>query len=114
MPDESPRAHFDRLKKQLQDSILQEYPNPERKGCPGNAVLHDLARLPLDQNVESNANWEHVTHCSECYREFLDIRAVMIRRQKTKRVSIGLGSVAAILIIAAAVVLTNRRSGAPA
>ena len=48
-PEESPESKFDRLKKQLQDSILRDYPNPERKGCPGGAVLQELAERPLDQ-----------------------------------------------------------------
>ncbi len=70
-PEESPEAKFDRLKKQLQDSILRDYPNPERKGCPGDDVLKELAERPLDQAVEDDPHWHHVTHCSECYREFL-------------------------------------------
>jgi hypothetical protein len=110
MPDESPRAHFDRLKEQLQDSILREYPNPERRGCPGNAVLRNLARSPLDEDLEGDANWQHVTHCSECYREFLDIRAAMKRRQKVQRVATV--SVAAVIVgVAAIVIFTNRQAG---
>ncbi len=114
MPDESPRAHFDRLKKQLQDSILREYPNPERRGCPGNAVLQDLARRPLDENLEGDTKWQHVTHCSECYREFLDIRSVAKRRQKTQRLMIGAGLVTAIVAVAAIMLFTNRQPGTPA
>ena len=45
--EESPEARFDRLKRQLQDSILRDYPNPERTGCPGDAVLRRLAETPL-------------------------------------------------------------------
>ena len=33
--EESPEARFDRLKRQLQDSILRDYPNPQRTGCSG-------------------------------------------------------------------------------
>src|ERR1035438_10890703 len=71
---ESPDAQFDRLKSQLQNSILSDYPNPERKGCPGEAVLKELAARPLDDSLEGNPHWHHVTHCSECYREFLGLR----------------------------------------
>ncbi len=112
MPDESLRAHFDRLKKQLQDSILRDYPNPERQGCPGNAALEELARRPLDDNLEGDSNWQHVTHCSECYREFLGTRAAIKRRQKTQRVVVGLG-VAAVLAVAAIALFTNRQGGTP-
>jgi hypothetical protein len=113
MPDESPRAHFNRLKRQLQDSILREYPNPERRGCPGTPILQELASRPLDETIENDSNWQHVTHCSECYKEFLDIRAAMKRLQKTRRVALGLGLVAAVVAVAAILFFTNRQAGAP-
>ena len=113
MSDESPRAHFDRLKRQLQDTILREYPNPERRGCPGTPILQELANRPLEDTLESDSNWQHVTHCSECYREFLDIRAAMKRRQKTRRVALGLGFGAAVVAVAAIIAFTNRQAGAP-
>jgi hypothetical protein len=113
MSDESPHAHFDRLKKQLQDSILRDYPNPERRGCPGNAALQALARRPLDDSIEADPNWQHVTHCSECYREFLDFRAGLKRRQQHRRVGIGLGIAAAIIAVAAVVILANRQGAGP-
>jgi hypothetical protein len=110
MPDESPRAHFDRLKRQLQESILREYPNPERRGCPGNLVLGELARRPLDDALESDSNWQHAMHCSECYREFLGIRAAMKRRQKTRRAAVGVG-LAAVVAVAAIIFSTNHPAG---
>ena len=88
-PEESPEAKFDRLKKQLQDSILRDYPNPERKGCPGDAVLKELAERPLDQAVEGDPRWHHVTHCSECYREFLTFNNAFRREAKVKRARAG-------------------------
>src|ERR1019366_3000699 len=115
MPDESPHSHFDKLKRQLQESILRDYPNPERRGCPGEAAVRMLARRPLDDSVEGDPSWQHITHCSECYREFLDIRAGMKRRQKALRVGIGLGvgGAAAIIAVVAVVILGNRQSGGP-
>jgi hypothetical protein len=114
MPEESPHAQFDRLKKQLQDSILRDYPNPERRGCPGNAAVRKLAEKPLDYNLEGSSNWQHLTHCSECYREFLDIRASMKRRKKAQRVGIGIGVAAAIVAVAAIIFLGNRQgAGSP-
>ena len=59
-PEESPESKFDRLKKQLQDSILRDYPNPERKGCPGGAVLKELAERPLDRPVEDDPRWQTI------------------------------------------------------
>ena len=112
MPEESPHAHFDRLKKQLQDSILRDYPNPERRGCPGNAALQTLARRPLDYSLEGSPNWQHITHCSECYREFLDLRAGVKRRQKVQRAGVALG-MAAVIILVAVVALVNHRGTSP-
>ena len=113
MPEESPHARFDRLKKQLQDSILRDYPNPERRGCPGNAAVRELAQRPLDDSLEGSPNWQHLTHCSECYREFLDVRASMKRRRKAQRVGIGLGVAAAIVSLGAIIILGNRQGAGP-
>ena len=87
--EESPEAKFDRLKKQLQDSILRDYPNPERKGCPGGAVLRELAARPLDQAVEDDPHWHHVTHCTECYREFLGFNNAFRDQAKVRRARVG-------------------------
>src|SRR5260370_24805467 len=96
-PEESPESKFDRLKKQLQDSILRDYPNPERKGCPDGAVLRELAARPMDQAVEDDPHWQHITHCSECYREFLAFNNAFRQQTKARRVSFGLSvAVAAI------------------
>jgi hypothetical protein len=113
MPEESPHAHFDRLKKQLQNSILRDYPNPKRRGCPGNAALRVLARRPLDDSIEGEPNWQHVTHCAECYQEFLDFRAGMKQRQKYQRFGIGLAVAAAVVAVATVVILANRQGAGP-
>jgi hypothetical protein len=64
--DESFGAQFDRLQSHLQDAVLNNYPNPERKGCPGDVVLKELATGPYDVSIERDPHWHHVTHCSEC------------------------------------------------
>lgn len=84
-PDESPEVKYDRLKRRLQESILSQYPNPERQGCPGGAVLHKLGAGPTDESIETDPIWHHVTHCSECYREFLDFRLEFKRARKKRR-----------------------------
>lgn len=109
MPDASPGKRFQRLQKQLQDSILRNFSNPERVGCPGRSSLQELARRPMDEDIEGDRKWQHVRHCSECYREFLDIRAGMKWQQRTKRAAIGLGL--ALLIAGGALVfLLNRHT----
>jgi hypothetical protein len=96
---ESFDAQFDRVKRQLQDAILTDYPNPERRGCQGDAVLTELARGPLDEGLENNPNWHHVTHCSECYREFLGLRAEVRREARAARIR-KTALVAALLVLA--------------
>jgi len=105
---ESPEAQYDRLKKQLQDSILTEYPNPERKGCPVDPVVKELAERPLDQDLEESPSWRHVTHCSECYREFLAFRAESKRKRRRHRARVGWAMAAALIAIAAGVYLAIR------
>ena len=109
--EESPEAKFDRLKKQLQDSILRDYPNPERKGCTDGAVLKELAGRTLDEPIEDDPHWQHVTHCSECYRDFLALN-LEFRRQAKTRHQLRLGMAVAILVVLAASVLFALRQGA--
>src|SRR5882672_4763332 len=108
-PEESPEAKYDRLKRKLQDSILSQYPNPERKGCPGGAVLQGVASRYSDESVEGDENWYHVTHCSECYREFLDIRLKYKGDARKRRVLTRWGIATAILAIAVGLFFASRQ-----
>jgi hypothetical protein len=108
-PEESPEAKFDRLKKQLQDSILKDYPNPERRGCPGDAVLRELAVRPLERDVEGHPQWQHITHCSECYREFLGFNNAFRNQAKARKARLAWGiAVAAVVLAIAALVGVQR------
>ena len=97
--EESSDAQYERLKHQLQQTILTEYPNPERKGCPGQTVLQGLAARYLDDGVQEDPNWHHVTHCSPCYREFLDIGPAQSGAAKTRKLGVGAELVAAEAIL---------------
>ena len=48
-PDESPKAKYERLQRRFQEEILTKYPNPERKGCPGDAAAAKFGRPPLNR-----------------------------------------------------------------
>jgi hypothetical protein len=111
-PEESPEAKYDRLKRKLQDSILSQYPNPQRKGCPGGAVLQTMAKRYSDESVEGDENWHHVTHCSECYREFLDFRLTYKAQAKKRSVLIKWGVAAAVLAVALGLFFASRQRGA--
>jgi hypothetical protein len=71
MKDDSADQIFEQFQDIVQQAILREFPNPERKGCPGTQTLKELASRPRPIR---DAAWEHVTHCSPCFREFLDLR----------------------------------------
>lgn len=109
-PHESPESQYDRLRKRLQDSILREYPNPERKGCPGETVLKRLATRPLNEDIEADASWHHVTHCSECYREFLGLRAQAMHQARSRRLFLTWGIAAAIAAIAVGLFFVRRQA----
>jgi hypothetical protein len=81
--DESADQIFEELQDIVQQAILREFPNPERKGCPGPVSLRELANRPRPTR---DAVWEHVTHCSPCYQEFLDLRTqVKIQLERRRR-----------------------------
>jgi hypothetical protein len=62
----------------IQSSILKDYPNPTREGCPGLEVIKPLAkRATAFDGFVNDSDWEHVTHCSPCYQEFLDVREAL-------------------------------------
>ncbi len=85
-PDELNEARYERLREQVQKAILRDYPNPERKECPEIAILRDFAERPLTSTIsDDDLNWKHVTHCSECYRDFLDLNKAYRERAKSRR-----------------------------
>ena len=111
MAEETSKKKYERLQRQIQSEILTAYPNPTRKGCPGDAVVKQVAER---KEIETDALWDHITHCSPCYKEFLatkeSIRATKRRRKKSFRYQM---LVAACLIIGAAVIpLTRNRTNA--
>jgi hypothetical protein len=66
-------------------------------------MLKEVAARPLDDSLELDPRWHHITHCSECYREFLGFRAELQRRPTDRWVRIGVAAaVAAVLIVAGA------------
>lgn len=98
MPDQSPDEISAEIQKLLQQAVLNNYPNPERRGCPGAAVLREVARRQVPIR---DAHWEHVTHCSPCFQEFIELRndLATARKRLVRRNRIVLASV---LVVAAA------------
>lgn len=102
-PEDLPRIKYEQLQRQLQEDVLKNYPNPERKGCPGNVALKALVTRPMEESIEGDPNWQHVTHCSECYREFLAFKADFDKQKSRRKDALrwsfaGAGIVAALVI----------------
>lgn len=96
--DDSRRQRYEQLQEILQEALLRDYPNPERKGCPGEAVLRELAERPRPVRDEY---WEHVTHCSPCYQEFLEFRTELHRREDRRSARLRWALVAAAVVLVA-------------
>ncbi len=76
---ETPEDLSNEIQDLLQQAVLKSYPNPERKGCPGEHVVREVAaRLRPIQDEP----WEHVSHCSPCFKEFLELRQVAMAARK--------------------------------
>lgn len=85
-----------RILNALGRGLLNEFPNPERAGCPGRDVLKRIAshEMPL---AEAEKWLDHLTSCSPCYRDFSQLQnAQQLRRKHT-----WLAIAAAILLCAA-------------
>src|SRR5215475_11213637 len=90
----------EQLKRFLQGALLRSYPNPDRTGCRGTSILHEMAEREFPHE---HPFWdEHVSHCSPCYREFLDFRNRVLslesRSQRNARLAV---AVVIVLIVAA-------------
>jgi hypothetical protein len=62
---------IERVRQELQESALREFPNPERAGCPAPTALEEMSRRRAEMTQEQ---LHHITHCSPCLKAFLSIR----------------------------------------
>jgi hypothetical protein len=51
----------------MKDFLLEAFPNPQRKGCPGEITIKALAEDRLPANDPARL---HLASCSECYAEY--------------------------------------------
>src|ERR1035438_482376 len=68
---ESPEEYFRRISDRVEDLILTAYPNPKRIGCPGEKRVKEVAAR---SSLIKDEHWEHITHCSPCYAEFIEYK----------------------------------------
>lgn len=52
--------------------VHQDYPNPQRINCPGNAALWKLAAQP--EAVHSVSTLAHIRQCAPCFDELKELR----------------------------------------
>ena len=100
MPGGSPGERIKRFQRALQDSILRDYPNPDRTGCQGSEVLRQLASR---ERSEDDPAWEHVLHCGPCYGDFLGLRAAVAATTRRRRLRWMIPAAAGVLVAAVAV-----------
>lgn len=78
MSEESPEHKWNRVQERIQKAILESYPNPNREGCPGSDALLDMAMRAAEcGTLDGDPRFKHVTHCSPCYRDFLNLRETL-------------------------------------
>jgi hypothetical protein len=98
------RPEDERLIKALRAAALNDYPNPERIGCPKDIKI--LKALAAKKLHVTDPVIQHVAECSPCFREMTELR----RKLKRLRVVKIFTGVASLLILVAVVALRNRHS----
>ena len=69
------QQHWDRLQREYRLAVAVEYPNPERKNCPGAEALRDLAnRSAVREVLQGDPRWKHAMQCGPCYAEYIALR----------------------------------------
>jgi hypothetical protein len=68
----------------LEESALNDYPNPQRIACPGTEFLKQLANNRRSIEL-SDVRLDHVPRCSPCFREFAYFRDARKRAVMTRR-----------------------------
>src|SRR5580765_6680174 len=82
------------LHRTMESVILTQFPNPERKDCPGTAVLRAIAKKRISMKDPA---LDHAGRCSPCFAELTDIR-LAIRKQNV--MWIGGTATAAVILLA--------------
>jgi hypothetical protein len=66
---------WNRLQREYRRAVWAEYPNPDRKDCPGPEALRDLAaRMTQREDLRWDPRWKHAIQCGPCYDEYLALQ----------------------------------------
>jgi len=97
---ETPEQKYNRIAAAVRQTILNEFPNPNRVGCPGDAKLREVA---FRRTIVEDDDWQHITHCSPCYAEYLEVKEQKRRAGRRAR-TLGLIGGSALLVVLTGVV----------
>src|SRR5262249_13576360 len=114
--DQNDEITSEQLSRVLQKALLHNYPNPDRIGCRGPEILREMAERKLPHEHPFWA--EHVSHCSPCYKVFLDFRNEALarwdREDRNRKISRVTVLAAIVLLVAGAIYVSVRiRTSAP-
>ena len=100
----------EKLLKSAKELFLNQFPNPERKGCADSETIKAIAFGKL-RGEGASAWWSHFATCSPCTREF---EAFQQQARASKNARIAVGIAASILLAGgvAAWVVMQWRGGA--
>jgi hypothetical protein len=96
--DETPEQKYNRLAAAVQQTILSSFPNPDRVGCPGDVRLREVAAR---RTIVEDDDWQHITHCSPCYAEFLGAKEEIRRLGRRERTLRLIGGASLLVLVAA-------------
>ena len=74
-------AEEKRILNLLGRGLSQDFPNPQRVGCPDSAILKGIAlhKVPL---AEADRWLDHFSSCSPCFQEFTQFRKQALDRRR--------------------------------
>jgi hypothetical protein len=93
-----PNATDKRLLEILRQGLAEEFPNPERIGCPGSALLKGIAQGWVSL-AEAEPWLDHLGACSPCFQEFTEFRRQAASQRRRIQAWV---AVAAVLVFAVA------------
>jgi len=76
----------------LERGLSREFPNPERIGCPGSAVLRRIASHKL-RLAEVHQWLDHLGACTPCYQEFTELRKQVVSQRRRLQVWLAVAAV---------------------
>ncbi len=108
---ERPWTEFevDELVRRCKDVCLNEYPNPDRVGCPSDEAIERLAHEDQDL-LRKDELISHIVTCSPCFRKHAAFRERLRSRNRLKMAAL---STAAVLLLVFAVLTVRNLSMAP-